>query len=142
MLANPSNYSFGYFTYSWALRLHGDHAEAVAQAKKAIHYQPANPMYKTALAAAYAAAGDRAEAETELNEILRVSREKYVSPYLLAVIHIALGEREKAFEQLYRAVEIHDTWAHWIAVDPQFENLRGDARYNDILRLIKHPLAE
>jgi hypothetical protein len=86
--------------------------------------------------------GDRARAAAELSEILHIADEKYVSPYLLAVIYICFDDREKAFEQLYKAVEIHDTWAHWIAVDPQFEPLRGDARYQEILRLIKHPLAK
>jgi serine/threonine protein kinase/Tfp pilus assembly protein PilF len=142
MLANPSNYAFGYFTYSWALRLNGNHAEAIEQANRAIAAQPANPMYQTALAAAYAAAGKRAEAENELNEIIRISAEKYVSPYLLATIHMSLEDREKTFGQLFKACECHDTWAHWIAVDPQFEPLRDDPRYQEILRLIKHPLAK
>lgn len=141
MLANPSLYAFGYFTYSWALRLNGDFAGAIEQANKAVAVAPANPMYQTALAAAYAAAGERAKAETELSEILRISAEKYVSPYLLATIYICLDDREKSFELLEQAVEIHDTWIHWIAVDPQFEVLRDDARYNEILRRINHPLA-
>jgi tetratricopeptide (TPR) repeat protein len=142
MLANPSPYSFGYMTYSWALRLNGDYAEAIAQAQKAIELTPTNPMYQTALAAAYAAAGKRAEAEKELDEILRISAEKYVSPYLLATIYMGLENRDKAFEQLKKATEIHDTWTHWIAVDPQFEALHDDPRYDEIMRLIKHPLAK
>jgi eukaryotic-like serine/threonine-protein kinase len=142
MLANPSPYSFGFMTYSWALRLNGDFPEAIEQAAKAVEFQPENPMYQTALAAAFAAAGKRAEAEKILREILEISAEKYVSPYLLATIYMSLGDREKTFEQLYKAGETHDTWAHWIAVDPQFEALRDDARYEEILRLIKHPLAK
>ena len=142
MLANPSPYSFGYFTYSWALRMNGDFAEAIEKAQKAIDFQPDNPMYQTGLAAAYAAAGKGEEAEKQLSEILRISAEKYVSPYLLATVYAALGDRDKTFDLLKKAAETHDTWAHWVAVDPQFEPLRDDARYEEILRLIKHPLAK
>jgi serine/threonine protein kinase/Tfp pilus assembly protein PilF len=140
MLANPSLYAFGYFTYSWALRLNGDFAGAIEQAERAIAVAPANPMYRTALAAALAAAGERGKAEAELGEILKVSAERYVSPYLLATIYMCFGDREKSFALLEEAVEIHDTWIHWIAVDPQFEALRADARYNEILRRINHPM--
>ncbi|HEY0459913.1 MAG TPA: tetratricopeptide repeat protein, partial [Pyrinomonadaceae bacterium] len=142
MLAKPSPYSFGYFTYSCALRMGGNFAEAIDKAQQAIEFQPENPMYQIGLAAAYAAAGKREEAEKELNEILIISAEKYVSPYLLATVYITLGDREKTFEQLEKAVEIHDTWTNWVTVDPQFESLRDDARYEEILRLIKHPLAK
>jgi tetratricopeptide (TPR) repeat protein len=142
MLAKPSPYSFGYFTYSCALRMSGNFAEAIEKAQQAVEFQPDNPMYQTGLAAAYAAAGETARAEKELNEILRISAEKYVSPYLLAMGYMALNDREKTLEQLYKAVEIHDTWTHWVAVDPQFEPLRDDPRFDEILRLIKHPLAK
>jgi len=120
----------------------GNFAEAIDKAQQAIEFQPENPMYQIGLAAAFAAAGETQRAEKELNEVLRISDEKYVSPYLLATVYVTLGDREKTFEQLQKAVEIHDTWINWVAVDPQFEALRDDARYEEILRLIKHPLAK
>ena len=142
MLAKPSSYSFGYFTYSCSLRMGGRFAEAIEKARQAVEFQPDNPMYQTGLAAAYAAAGETEKAEKELNELLKISAEKYISPYLLAMVYMTLGDREKTFRQLKIAAETHDTWTHWVAVDPQFEPLRDDARYEEILRLIKHPLAQ
>jgi tetratricopeptide (TPR) repeat protein len=141
MLANQPPYAFGYFTYSCALRMGGKHAEAIEKARRAIEFQAGNPMYKIGLATAYAAAGETVKAENELDEILRTSAEKYVSPYLLATLYATLGQRDETFEQLKRAAETHDTWAHWVAVDPQFEHLRDDARYEETLRLINHPLS-
>jgi serine/threonine-protein kinase len=142
MLANPSNYAFGYFTFSCTHRLRGNFDAAIEQARRAIAAAPGNPMNRTALAAAYAAAGKTAEAENELHELRRISAEKYVSPYLLATVYVCLNDHEKAFALLKNAAEIRDTWIHWFGVDPQFEALRADPRYEEILRLINYPLVK
>ena len=60
---------------------------------------------------------------------------------MLAIVYILLGDKDKALKLLKNAAEIRDTWIVWLYVNPQFEALRDDPRYNEILRLIKHPLA-
>jgi eukaryotic-like serine/threonine-protein kinase len=136
---NPA-YVYVALSYSWVLRHLGKFDEAIAEARRGIALAPENPMYLTVLAAALAAAGRLAEAAEIFDEIMLISKEKYVSPYMLAIVHICFGDRDRAFEQLKIAAEIRDTWISWIGVDLQFEKLRDDPRFEEILRLIRHPL--
>ncbi len=137
-----SNYAFANLSYSWVLRHVGRFDEAIERAQKGIQLAPENPMYLTALAAALAAAGKSSEAAEVLEKITRLAKEKYVSPYILAIVQNCFGDRDKTFELLKTAAEIRDTWIVWIGVDPQFEALHADARYEEILRMINHPLAK
>ena len=129
-------------SYSWVLRHLGKYDEAIAEARRGVARVPENPMYLTVLAAALAAAGKRSEAQTVLDEIIQISQEKYVSPYMMAIVYVSFGDRDKALEALKTAAEIHDSWISWVAVDLQFETLRDDPRFDEILRMINHPLAK
>jgi hypothetical protein len=60
---------------------------------------------------------------------------------MLAAVYVNSGEFDRAFQNLKKAAEIHDTWILWIAVDPQFDALRDDEHYQEILKLTNHPLA-
>jgi TolB-like protein/Flp pilus assembly protein TadD len=88
---------------------------------------------------AHALAGDRAEAETLLNILQEISLRKYVSPYSMLVIHLALGPKKRVFElleQLYR--ECND-WLVWLRVSPELKSLRDDPRFKNLLRRIGFP---
>jgi tetratricopeptide (TPR) repeat protein len=63
----------------------------------------------------------------------------YVSPYQLSLIHLHLGERERALELLQEAHSIRDAWVVWLGVEPQWDPLRGDAVFERILRDLRHP---
>ena len=93
------------------------------------------------LAAACAAGGDPDEAYQLIAEIDELSLRRYVSPYLLAMIYANLNDREKAFSLLEKAWEVRDGRLHWLGIDPQFDCLRDDARLNDLLSSMNHPLA-
>ena len=51
------------------------------------------PHYRAMLGRAYALAGQRAKALTILDELDTFSRERYVSPFDMAVIHLGLADR-------------------------------------------------
>src|SRR5438128_6161031 len=54
----------------------------------------------SALGHAYAWAGNRAEAQKVLDELMERSKRGYVSPDFIAFVYIGLGEKDKAFEWL------------------------------------------
>ena len=74
-----------------------------------------------------------------LNEL---SRSQYVSAYDVALIHLALGERDEAFERLYKAYEEHAEWVIYMAVDPRLDPLRPDPRFKELVRRIGFDAAE
>ncbi|HEX8638472.1 MAG TPA: hypothetical protein VF692_10440, partial [Pyrinomonadaceae bacterium] len=92
------------------------------------------------LASAHAAAGNSEKAAALLAEIEEMAKTRYVSPYLVGMVYINLGEAENALAQLDKAVEIRDGRVVWLGVDPQFETLRGNPRFNEILRRTGNPL--
>jgi tetratricopeptide (TPR) repeat protein len=87
----------------------------------------------------HAMAGRRAEAESLKNILQDVSRRKYVSPYGIIIICVALGQIDQAmelFEQLY--AERND-WLVWLKVSPKLKHLHSDPRFRDLLRRIGFP---
>jgi hypothetical protein len=77
-----------------------------------------------------------------LDEIQQMSATRYVSPYFLALVLCNLGDTERAFDELERALTIGDARLVWAGVDPQLDPLRSDPRFAAILRRINHPMAE
>lgn len=62
--------------------------------------------------------------------------EAYVRPYGLAIIYAHLGDKARAFENLERALAERDTQITELAIEPQFDPLRSDARFADLERRI------
>jgi TolB-like protein/lipoprotein NlpI len=88
---------------------------------------------------AHALAGERAEAETLLNILQDISLRKYVSPYSMLVIHLALGPRERVFELLEQLYKERNDWLVWLKISPELKVLRDDERFKDLLRRLGFP---
>ena len=58
----------------------------------------------------------------------------HVSPYDVAVLYTALGEKDKALEQLNKAYEDRAGWLIYLKVEPLFDPLRSDPRFADLVR--------
>ena len=71
---------------------------------------------------------------TELARLDSLTAERYVSPYLLAGIAEALGDRRRAFAWLEEAVEDRAGDVVYLDHDPRFDRLRHDRRFARIRR--------
>lgn len=115
----------------------GMYTEAIAAYQEAIKLGHDTSSTQIYLGAAYAMAGQREKAQAILKQ-LQTSKE-YVSPTELTTIYVALGEREQAFASLERAYTDHDLQLGSLASDPNFDPLRSDPRYQDLLRRVGLP---
>ena len=61
----------------------------------------------------------------------------YVSPVHFAVLHAQLGEKDQAFASLEKAFEERQPWLGQVKVDPQFEPLRSDPRFGELIRRVE-----
>src|SRR5712691_5948433 len=97
------------------------------------------PLAIVALGHAYAASGRRAEAQAAIAELHELSKERWVSPAQVAMIYVALGEKDQAFAWLDKAETDHDGVLARLKVDPRFEPLRSDPRFDDLVRRVGLP---
>lgn len=87
---------------------------------------------------ALALAGRRNEAIAELNRLIALRQERYVSAYDIAAVQASLGDADHAFEWLDRAFQERAQLRGVLGVDPSFDGLRGDPRMKALLE--KHGL--
>jgi tetratricopeptide (TPR) repeat protein len=89
------------------------------------------------LAHALAAAGQKDEARAILEKLKAASTERYVSAFALAVAYLGLGEQEAAMEHLEKAREERSTRMVYLPIDPRFDPLRGQPRFEELVRSVQ-----
>ncbi len=90
---------------------------------------------RIALRGAIAAVGGRAvEARMRLAQLQQLSRSRYVSGYYPAVIEAAMGEKSQALDSLDRAARERCPLVAYLKVDPRFDTLRSEPRFNALLK--------
>ena len=94
---------------------------------------------------ALALSGHRAEALAELNRVLKLSTQRYVSALDIASIYAALGDTDNALTWLDRALEQRASLLGFLAQNPAFDVLHGNPRFAAIVNRIgvwKRPLTQ
>jgi tetratricopeptide (TPR) repeat protein len=107
--------------------------ECLAEYQRCVDLSSAN---LAALGFGYAITGKSAEARAVLHELEDGVSHAYVSPVSLAQIYLHLGETDRAFEYLERGYEERDPWLLWNKVNPVFDSLHSDPRFQDLLARI------
>ena len=124
-----SGFHWGYFFAGWSLERLGRVDAAVAALRDAARVSSNNPVMVAGLGHAYAAAGDRDAARRVAAELEQTRGDKGLFGYEIGVVHCALGDHDRAFEWLTRAVEERSGWIAYLRVDPRLDVLHGDARF-------------
>jgi hypothetical protein len=65
-----------------------------------------------------------------------------VPPCWFSMIHMELGELDRAFEWLEKAYAVRDGYLVHMKVSPQFDAVRGDPRFQDLLGRMNFPASE
>ena len=127
------SFHWGHFFAGWALERLGRGAEAIAALKDAVRCSGNSPVMLAGLGHAFAALDDRREALRVAGDLERMRGEKGLFAYELGVIHAALGDKDRAFDWLRRAVHERSGWMAYLRVDPRLEILYGDSRFDRLL---------
>jgi TolB-like protein/Tfp pilus assembly protein PilF/predicted Ser/Thr protein kinase len=83
---------------------------------------------------ALAIVGRKDEAQDVLAGLLEKSGRTYVTPTVIACLDLALNDIDACFDWLERAYQEHDRWLDLIKVNPAFDGIRSDPRYNALLK--------
>ena len=109
-------------------------AEAIEEFRSVVEISNRNPSMMALLAYGHASAGDREKAYAILKEFGSEEKKRPVSQFETAMIHIALGERDLAFEWLEKALDERAWQVGFLKVEPIFDPLRSDPRFDDLMR--------
>ena len=59
--------------------------------------------------------------------------------YLVATFHVALGDRDKAVNELNKAYDRRENDVYWLKTDPLFDPLRDDPRFKELITKVGYP---
>jgi serine/threonine-protein kinase len=124
--------AYEYLSLSYLKR--GRNAEAVAAAEKAVELTNASSITVGDLGFVYAVVGRRAEAFDKIKLLEEKYRRKEAIGQYIATVYVGLGDKDKAFEWLEKDFAIRNGKLAEIRWQVQFESLRDDPRFQDLLR--------
>jgi len=108
--------------------------EGIGAVQKTLALAPGDTFALGLLGHLYAALGKRAEALKVLEQLHRLSREKYELPYELALVYHGLGDKKQALSWLEKACESRSPWAAYLKVEPLFESLHSEPRFQQLIK--------
>jgi len=130
------NFFLAHYYLGAVLQFKGHVAQAVPEFQKAFDLN-GDPYSRAMLGQGYARNGQPGEARKVLASLNEEAKSKYVAPYALALVDTALGDKERAIEELERAYQQGDTnYLFVIKTDPLLDSLRGHPRFDALVQKI------
>ena len=130
------NYSWAHLWIGQAYLQKEMYKEAIDEINQAIRLSNGDTRARATLAHAYAVAGRRDDAIKQLAELQQLAKQRYVSPYFIALVYVGLREDDQAFTWLQKAYEERQSYLVLMKVEPVFDRLRSDPRFADLARRV------
>ena len=112
--------------------------EAISEYRKAVELND-DPFVFALLGQAYARAGQREEAQRILSRLSEEARSRYVHAYSFALMYLALGDKERAIDEMERAYRERGRDVVLVNVDPMLDDLRGHPRFEALVQKVFAP---
>jgi TolB-like protein/Tfp pilus assembly protein PilF len=122
----------------WAYSWKGLHELAIAALRNGVNLWPGTSAL-TMLGEAYAAAQQRDNAQKVLEQLFVIAKERYVTPYGVARIYNALGQKDEALKWLETSYQQQSEWLLLLKVDARFDDLRSNPRFQDLMGRMNFP---
>lgn len=87
----------------------------------------------------YAIAGEREKARSILSDLTELSKKQYVPAISFFDLHYGLGENQKALSWLEKAFKERNVGMVWLNVDPLYDDMRNDPRFQNVLKQMNFP---
>lgn len=130
------NYSWGHLWIGQAYLQKEMYKEAIDEINQAIFLSNGDTRALATLGHAYAVAGRRDDAIKVLDDLRQLAKQRYVSPYFIALVYVGLREDDQAFAWLQKAYEERHPYLILMNVEPVFDRLRPDPRFADLVRRV------
>lgn len=123
----------GHLQLAQALVELGENELALSELNVAGRLSAANSKVMALRGYLFARVGRTDEALEVVSTLAAISRERYVPPYAMALVHAGLGQQELAMDWLDRAYESRDVHLAFLPVDPKWDAFRSDPRFVGLL---------
>jgi DNA-binding winged helix-turn-helix (wHTH) protein/TolB-like protein/Flp pilus assembly protein TadD len=133
------NFAATRYALGLAYAHNGMYEKAVAESNKAVTLSGGSAHAMAALGQVYALSGKKAEAQKVIAELQQESKQGYVSPLDVALIYATLGQSDEAFFWLEKAYEERSCWLIEIKLDPGWDKIRSDPRFDNLLGRVGLP---
>jgi tetratricopeptide (TPR) repeat protein len=114
----------------------GRFPDAFAEAEMRRRLYGEEPLYWSRLAYIYGRSGQTERAGRELQKLENLSRQEEPDPVTMVWAHLGVGDKEEALADLERAYAEHSNIMVSLKVEPAFDPLRSDPRFQDLLRRV------
>src|SRR6266481_3388179 len=111
-------------------------AQALANTEMLRRLYGEGPWYWSSLAYIYGRAGQPERARHELEKLEEVSRHEQFDPVIMLWAHLGMGDKEEALADLEKTYSGHFGILTTLKVEPGFDPLRSDPRFQDLLRRV------
>jgi len=115
----------------------GNHDDAIRVMADYVERQPADSGAIAELSRIYGRAGKPEKAQQALENLKRLGLQRPVSPYFLALANLGIGKQERALDLLTQAHGARYWMMVHLKVDPRWDPLRADPRFQDLLRKLR-----
>jgi DNA-binding winged helix-turn-helix (wHTH) protein/TolB-like protein/Flp pilus assembly protein TadD len=124
------------FGIAFTLSRIGEHEQAIREITKGIELSDNSSRMRAASGVIQARSGNLTAAKQVASELVREASHSYVSPIDIAFVFSAMGEKDKAFEWLEKAVAERSCWLFLLKADPDWEPIRSDPRFENIVQKV------
>jgi len=132
-------FAYAHFLLGLAYRQQGKFNECIAEFKKAGPAFDDDAYVLGYLGKIYAEGGNKQAALENLRKLRQLSSKGYTSPVAAAMIHFGLREFDRGFAEMEKAYQAHDPYLLYMKVDPAFDPVRSDPRFQALVARIGYP---
>jgi TolB-like protein/Tfp pilus assembly protein PilF len=134
---NP-NYAAGHEIIGRCFARQGQYEHAIAEMRQMVAINNHDRMLAV-IGSLYGVAGRRDEALQQIAELKRRAKNRRVSQVYLARVYAGMGDKERALDLLYQGYAEHTDHMLVIGIDPDFDGLRSEPRFVELLRRVGLP---
>jgi adenylate cyclase len=135
---DPSFYLPHFVLGTIGMRAAETHSNAIEEFRLAQSMET-QPVITAYLGCTYAINGQRDKAMETLEELNQLGRRRFVTPFCQALVYLGLRENDKAIDWLEKAYEGRSVWVAWLKVEPMYDPLRSDPRFQALYKRMNFP---
>ena len=124
------------YQLGWAYIFSGAYDQGMESIRNSQAADGVDPQLSPDVACINAMTGKPDKTRQTLNRLLALAKKNPVSPGLIALVYLALDERAQGLTWLEKAYAQHSSMMTWLKVDPRFDRIREEPRFQDLMRRV------